>query len=69
MLYRAAWRAAKSMGYRKLITYILASESGVSLKAAGATLIGEAGGGSWSAPSRPRIDRHPKQKKLKWEFA
>lgn len=34
MLYAAAWRAARAMGYHKLITYILDTESGTSLKAA-----------------------------------
>ena len=32
MLYAAAWRAARAMGYKRLVTYILESESGVSLK-------------------------------------
>ena len=32
MLYGAAVRAAKAMGYHKVITYILDSECGVSLK-------------------------------------
>jgi len=67
MLYAAAWRATKALGYRKLITYILASEPGTSLKAAGWSLIGERGGGSWSVPSRPRIDKHPLQRKLLFE--
>jgi hypothetical protein len=35
MLYAAAWRAAKAMGYKRMITYTLASELGISLKAAG----------------------------------
>lgn len=35
MLYGAAWRAAKAMGYRRLITYTQAEESGASLRAAG----------------------------------
>ena len=35
MLYGAAWRAAKGMGYTKIITYILEIEPGTSLKAAG----------------------------------
>lgn len=35
MLYAAAWRAARAMGYKRLVTYILDSESGVSLKASG----------------------------------
>src|SRR5574337_44276 len=64
MLYRAAWRAARAMGYRRLVTYTLPEEGGSSLRAAGFRLIGEAGGGSWSTPSRPRVDRHPLQVKL-----
>lgn len=67
MLYRAAWRAAKAIGYRRLVTYILATEPGTSLTAAGFKLIGEAGGGSWSCKSRPRINKHPTQGKLRWE--
>jgi len=35
MLYGATWRAAKAMGYRRIITYTQADESGASLKAAG----------------------------------
>lgn len=35
MLYGAAWRAAKAMGYTRLITYTQAEESGASLRAAG----------------------------------
>lgn len=71
-LYAAAWRVAKNMGYRKLITYILDTESGVSLNASGWRLVGTAGGGSWSSPSspsRPRTDKAPVQKKLKYEVA
>lgn len=68
MLYAACWRAAKAMGYRKLITYILVAEPGISLKAAGWHLIGERGGGSWSVKSRPRVDKHPLQKKLLFEI-
>jgi hypothetical protein len=68
MLYRAAWRAAKSMGYRRLITYTLPEEGGASLRGAGFTLIGERGGGSWSRKARPRVDKAPLQKKLAWEI-
>ena len=67
MLYAAAWRAARAMGYRRLITYTLADEGGASLRAAGWRLIGAAGGGSWSRKSRPRVDTHPLQQKLRWE--
>jgi CBS domain-containing protein len=66
-LYRAAWRVAREMGYERLITYILVTETGTSLKAAGWTCVGEAGGGSWSVPSRPREDKHPTEKKVRWE--
>lgn len=69
MLYGAAWRAAKAIGYRKLITYTLPEEGGVSLRASGWRLIGEAGGGSWSRKSRPRVDTEPMQVKWLWEAA
>jgi len=69
MLYSAAWRAAKAMGYQRLITYTLKTESGSSLRAAGWITIGEAGGGSWSRPSRFRVDKHPTQLKILWEAA
>lgn len=69
MLYRACWRAARELGYRRLVTYTLPEEGGSSLRAAGWTLLGERGGGSWSTPSRPRVDTHPTQRKLAWECA
>lgn len=68
MLYRAAWRACRAMGYRRLITYTLPEEGGASLRGAGFQLIGEAGGGAWGRKSRPRIDTHPTQEKLRWEI-
>lgn len=67
MLYGACWRAARSLGYRKLITYTLASEGGASLRAAGWRIVGEVTGRSWTCKSRPRVDRHPLQDKLRWE--
>lgn len=69
MLYAACWRAARAMGYRKLVTYILENESGVSLTAAGWKSIGECGGGSWSRDSRPRVDTHPTQQKIRFEVS
>lgn len=68
-LYAASWRAARALGYRKLVTYTLPEEGGTSLRAAGWKCLGEAGGGSWSVPSRPRVDKHPTQVKMKWEMA
>jgi len=35
MLYGAIWRCAKAMGYRRLITYTQADETGASLRAVG----------------------------------
>lgn len=69
MLYAASWRAARALGYRRLITYILNTEPGTSLRAAGWKLVGECGGGSWSVKSRPRVDKHPLQKKLLFEIS
>jgi hypothetical protein len=68
MLYSAAWRAAKAMGYSKMITYTLESESGTSLKAAGWRCVGLAGGGTWNRKSRPRADNAPICKKIRWEI-
>jgi hypothetical protein len=56
MLYGAAWRAAKALGYQRLITYTLPEEGGASLKASNWRLVGLRGGGNWNVPSRPRID-------------
>ena len=41
MLYGAAWRASKAMGYRRSITYTQAGESGASLRAAGYRIVKE----------------------------
>ncbi len=68
-LYGACRRAVFALGYKRLVTYTLPEESGASLRAAGWRLIGEAGGGSWSRRSRPRVDTHPLQGKLRWEAA
>ena len=68
MLYGAAWRAAKAMGYKKLITYTEKTESGASLLASNWALIGEAGGGNWNVKSRPRVDTDRQQLKLRWEM-
>lgn len=68
MLYRAAWRAARALGYRRLITYTLKSEPGTSLRAAGWECVAEVAAQSWSRASRPRIDRTPLQQKLRWEL-
>lgn len=54
-LYSAAARTARDMGYTKIITYILETESGSSLKASNWHCEeSNAGGGEWTCPSRPR---------------
>lgn len=68
-LYSSCWRVAQLLGYRRIITYILDSEHGTTLNAAGWRCIGKAGGGSWSRPSRVRVDSHPTQGKLRYELA
>jgi hypothetical protein len=67
MLYGASWRAAKAMGYKRLITYTLESESGTSLIAAGWRVVGQSKGGSWSRAGRFRIDKHPVGQKMLWQ--
>ena len=58
MLYGAAWRATKALGYSRLITYTQAGESGSSLRAAGWKVVGELKSRKgWDTPSRPR-DSH-----------
>jgi hypothetical protein len=56
-LYGAVTRAAKAMGYKRLVTYTQADETGASLRASGwkaqAALAPRAG---WSCASRPRND-------------
>lgn len=66
-LYGAARRATFALGYKRLVTYVLDSEPGVSLLAAGWKCIGDAGGGTWSREGRTRVDKHPTQLKIRWE--
>jgi hypothetical protein len=66
-LYGACARAAFALGFKRIGTYILASEPGTSLAAANWRLVGETSGGSWSRGNRPRVDKHPTQSKLLFE--
>lgn len=67
MLYSAAWRAAKALGYKRMITYTLSEERGSSVKAAGWKLLYQTNGGSWSCKSRPRVDKALTTQKNLWE--
>ena len=66
MLYGACVRIAKSMGYGRVITYILASEDGASLKASNFICEGEAGGEVWTGKRSGRDNGVPKEKKTRW---
>lgn len=68
-LYGRVRRIAVLMGFTRVVTYTLPSEGGASLRAAGYERSGETDGGSWSCPSRPRIDSHPTEPKTRWEAA
>lgn len=67
ILYAAAARAARAMGYRKIITYTLDTESGASLRAAGWTNAGLAGGKAWTGSRRPAQPLYPAQMKYRYE--
>lgn len=68
-LYRVCVRVARSMGYDRVLTYTLDSESGASLRGAGFRLTHKTKAESWSRPSRGRTDKHPTQHKFRWEAA
>lgn len=65
-LYSRCARIAKEMGYSKIITYILGSESGTSLKASGWHKEADVSGRNWSCPSRPRNTTAPICNKQRW---
>lgn len=73
MLYAAAWRATRNMGYKRLITYTLITEPGTSLVAAGWKVIGQtkARPKGWDTPSRPRVmaEKYPTEQKTIWEIS
>jgi phage gp29-like protein len=55
MLYGAAWRATKALGYHRLITYTQQGESGASLRGAGWQVVAHRRARpGWNMPSRPR---------------
>ncbi|GAA6287386.1 hypothetical protein F200043G1_01590 [[Clostridium] innocuum] len=65
-LYSRVARIAKEMGYKKIITYILDSETGASLKAAGWYKEADTYGHNWNCPSRPRNTKAPVCNKQRW---
>lgn len=74
MLYGALIRAARALGYQRVITYTLAEEPGSSLRAVGFTPV-EAleARDRWTRPNRYQTDlfgedRRPPGPKVRWEF-
>jgi hypothetical protein len=66
-LYAACARVAHALGYETIQTYTLPAESGASLRAAGWTMEGLAGGGVWKhTDGKPRRTDQPTEKKLRW---
>jgi len=65
-LYSRTARIAKEMGYSKIITYILDSETGISLKASGWHKEIDIKGHKWDCPSRPRSTTAPTCDKQRW---
>jgi hypothetical protein len=68
-LYARVARIARLVGYRRILTYTLASECGASLRAVGARVTGEVQPQEWSVPSRTRRSQPAyKENKLRWEL-
>lgn len=65
-LYAAAARKARRMGYSKIITYILDTENGTSLRAAGWHKEADIRGHAWGCKSRPRSTSAPTCDKQRW---
>lgn len=65
LLYAAAARTAQGCGFHKIQTFILASEGGASLRAAGWVDCGEAGKEQWNG--RDRKNTHPPEMKRRYE--
>lgn len=67
MLYAAAARAGRELGYLRIQTYILEEETGVSLRASGWIDEGPAGGGQWKhTDGKPRRTDQPTTRKSRW---
>ena len=65
MLYGACCRVARAMGYKKILTYILESENGASLRASNFVCEGLAGGLKWTG-ARDKGQKIPHEMKTRW---
>lgn len=71
-LYARCWQAAKALGWKKLITYTLQSESGASLRGAGWSVVAElkpSNPKAWQSRSNREWQPVVGQAKLRWEAA
>ncbi|MEU4229516.1 XF1762 family protein [Nonomuraea sp. NPDC026600] len=69
MLYGAAWRAARALGWKRLITYTQHPEPGTSLRAAGWRKVADRPArGTWSCTSRPRTSGVAVVARTLWEI-
>jgi hypothetical protein len=67
MLYAAAARAGLAIGFERIQTYILESEPGTTLRAAGWVYDGLSGGGQWKhTDGKPRRTDQPIGIKSRW---
>ncbi len=62
LLYAASWRAAQALGYKHMVTYILDTENGASLRAAGWDYDGIAGGKNWTGERYRQQEMFPQMK-------
>lgn len=65
-LYARMRKIAAAMGC-EIGTYILESEAGISVRAAGFHFVHKTASGSWDTPTRRREDHHPVEPKLLFE--
>lgn len=66
MLYGAATRAAKALGYKRIFTYTLQSEPGTSLKASNWVCDGESGKPHWTGERYSQIEMPIGEMKIRW---
>lgn len=69
ILYGAAARAAKALGFCRIQTYTLPAEGGASLRASGWRYEGAAGGGQWSRADRHRPHGDWPEPKSRWALS
>lgn len=67
-LYRVCVRVANALGYKRVLTYTLESESGASLRGAGFKVTKRTRAEHWNRQARGRTEQ-PIQHKFRWEAA